>query len=151
MNVQTRPISAALSHPSLPARSLPSERARLVGRVLSGLGVVFLTFDAAMKLLQAAPAVEGTLTLGFPAHLVLPIGLIQLACLALYLVPRTSLLGGLLWVGYLGGAVATHVRLENPLFSHVLFPLYIAALLWGGLWLRDARARALFAAPAKAA
>ena len=67
----------------------------------------------------------------------------QLACLILYLVPRTAPLGAVLWTGYLGGAIATHVRVGNPLFSHTLFPIYVAAMLWGGLWLRDARVRRL--------
>ena len=74
-----------------------------------------------------------------------PLGILQLVLLALYLVPRTALLGAVLWTGYLGGAVATHVRVGNPLVSHVLFPVYVAALLWGGLWLRDRRTRALLA------
>jgi len=68
---------------------------------------------------------------------------IELVCLALYLVPRTAVLGAVLWTGYLGGAVATHVRIGSPLFSHVLFPLYVAALLWVGLWLRDRSLQAL--------
>jgi hypothetical protein len=69
--------------------------------------------------------------------------MLQLACLVLYLVPRTSVLGAVLWTGYLGGAVATHVRVGNPLLSHTLFPIYVAALLWGGLWLRDQRVRSV--------
>ena len=71
------------------------------------------------------------------------LGLLQLALLALYLAPRTSILGAVLWTGYLGGAVATHVRVGSPLATHILFPIYVAALLWLGLWLRDARVRAL--------
>ena len=90
--------------------------------------------------------VNGTVQLGFPASSVLPLGLIELVCLVLYLVPRTSVMGAILWTGYLGGAIATHLRLGNPMFSHVLFPLYVAAFLWGGLWLRDPRARAIFRA-----
>jgi hypothetical protein len=73
------------------------------------------------------------------------IGLIQVVCLAVYLLPRTAILGAVLWTGYLGGAIATHVRVGNPLFSHILFPIYVAALLWGGLWLRDRRLRGVFA------
>lgn len=88
-------------------------------------------------------AINGTTELGYPASVVLPLGLIQLGCLVVFLVPRTSVLGAILWTGYLGGAIATHVRLENPLFTHQLFPMYVAALLWGGLYLRDARVRAL--------
>jgi len=115
----------------------------VAGRIVSGLGVAFLAFDAAGKLLQLEPAVKGTLELGYPAHLLWGIGLLQTLLLVTYLVPRTQVLGAVLWTGYLGGAVATHVRVENPLFSHVLFPIYVAALLWGGLYLRDRRVRAL--------
>ncbi len=125
--------------------SQPSKKALWAGRVLSGLAVLFLAFDAAMKLLKVAPAVEGTAQLGYPVSVIVPLGLIQLACLIVYLIPRLSPLGAILWTGYLGGAIATHVRLENPLFSHILFPIYIAALLWAGLWLRDRRVRALLA------
>lgn len=113
------------------------------GRVLSGLAILFLTFDATMKVLRLTPAVEGTTQLGYPASVILPLGLIQVACLVVYLIPRTSVLGAVLWTGYLGGAIATHVRLSNPLFSHALFPVYVAAFLWGGLWLRDPRVRAV--------
>lgn len=113
------------------------------GRVLSSLAVLFLLFDAAGKLLRPQAVVDGTTQLGYPASVILPLGIIQLVCLILYVIPRTSVLGALLWTGYLGGAIATHVRLGNPLFSHILFPTYIAALLWLGLWLRETRVRAL--------
>lgn len=109
------------------------------GRVLSGLALAFLSFDCALKLLALAPAVQGTRELGYPEHSVQTIGIIQLVCVALYAVPRSAALGAILLTGYLGGAIATHVRLDNPLFSHILFPLYIAALVWGGLYLRDPR------------
>jgi hypothetical protein len=113
------------------------------GRVLSTLAVLFLLFDAIGKLLRPAAVVQGTAQLGWPASLLVPLGIIQVVCLILYLIPRTSVLGAILWTGYLGGAVATHVRIGQPLFTHILFPTYIAALLWGGLWLRDRRLRAL--------
>ena len=86
---------------------------------------------------------DGTAQLGSQPHHLPILGAIQLACLALYLLPRTAPLGAVLWTGYLGGAIAVHVRVGNPLFTHVLFPTYVAALLWGGLWLRDRRVRAL--------
>jgi hypothetical protein len=89
--------------------------------------------------------VSGTISLGYAASLLRPIGLVELACLVLYLVPRTAPLGAILFTGYLGGAIATHVRLGNPLFSHQLFPIYVAAMLWIPLYLRDARVRALLA------
>ncbi len=124
----------------------PSRRALWTGRVLSALAILFLGFDTLMKILRLPPAVEGTRELGFPESAVLGIGLTQLACLLAYVVPRTSALGAVLLTGYLGGAVATHVRLGNPLLTHVLFPVYVAALAWGGLYLRDRRVRALLRA-----
>ena len=81
--------------------------------------------------------------LGWPVSLAIPLGILLLSCLALYAIPRTAVLGAILLTGYLGGAVATHVRVADPLFSHVLFPVYVGAMLWGGLYLRDARLRAL--------
>ena len=124
----------------------PANKAVWVGRVLSGLAVLFLAFDAGFKLLQSPVAIEGTVALGYPASALLTIGIIQVVCLIVYLIPRTSVLGAILWTGYLGGAIATHLRLENPLFTHQLFPIYVAALLWGGLYLRDRRVRALLRA-----
>ena len=115
------------------------------GRILSGLAVAFLAMDASMKLFGVKEAVEGTVSLGYPASVLFGLGVVQAICLTLYLIPRTAVLGAVLWTGYLGGAIATHVRVENPLFTHVLFPIYVAALLWGGLWLRDSRVRGMLA------
>ena len=112
------------------------------GRTLTALAVLFLIFDATVKLLQLAPAVDATAQLGFKASVLVPLGIIEALCLAAYLVPQTSVAGAILWTGYLGGAVATQLRVGNPLVSHVLFPVYVAALLWGGLWLRRAQLRA---------
>lgn len=127
-----------------PADTTPrASRAVWAGRVLSGLGVLFLTFDATMKLVTSPEAIAGTTELGWSPTALVPLAITQLVCLALYLVPRTAVVGAVLWTGYLGGAIATHARLGNPLFSHVLFPTYVAALLWGGLYLRDARVRQL--------
>jgi hypothetical protein len=120
----------------------PTSRARWAGRVMSGIIVLLLALDTAVKLAGAKQAVAGTTQLGFPAHHVLTIGLIELVCLVLYVIPRTAPLGAALLTGYLGGAVATHLRLEDPLFTHILSPVYVAVLLWGGLYLRDARVRA---------
>ena len=127
-----------------PAISIDLSRNQIrAGRVLSALAVLFLLFDAIGKLLRPAAVVEGTAQLGWPVSTLLTLGVIQVVCLAAYLIPRTAVLGAILWTGYLGGAVATHVRIGQPLFSHVLFPTYVAALLWGGLWLRDAALRRL--------
>ena len=113
----------------------------VTGRVLSGLAAAFLIFDSIGKLLRVQPVIEGTVSLGYPVSVIIPLGVTLLTCVVVYLVPRTAVLGALLLTGYLGGAVATHVRVGNPLFSHVLFQTYVAALLWGGLLLRDPRLR----------
>lgn len=120
-----------------------SRKALWIGRILTGLMAAFLLLDASMKLLHVPAAVEGTTSLGYPLSMLTPLGIVQLGCLALYLVPRTAPLGALLWTGYLGGAVATHVRAGDSLFGHVLFPIYVATLLWAGLWLRDRRVRGI--------
>lgn len=133
------------TRPSAAGSAEPSRRAVRAGRILSGLAILFLLFDATLKLMKLAPAVEGTIQLGYPADVIRVLGFIQIGCLVAYLIPRTSLLGAILWTGYLGGAIATHVRVGSPLFSHILFPVYVAALLWAGLWLRDKRLRALLA------
>jgi hypothetical protein len=128
--------------------ALPRRRSRRTvwtGRVLTGLALAFVTWDTLFKLTVNPMAVEGTVTLGYPSHTVQMIGVLEALCLVLYMMPRTAILGAVLWTGYLGGAVATHVRLENPLFTHTLFPIYVAALLWGGLALRDSRVRTLLA------
>ena len=125
-----------------PARDLPKPLV-WTGRILSGLLAAFLAFSAGIKLMHR-PEVAETLTgLGWPATAGFPIGLLEATCLVLYLVPRTALLGAVLMTGLLGAAMATHIRVGSPLFSHILFGLYMALFAWGGLWLRDARLRAL--------
>ncbi|WP_437739129.1 DoxX family protein [Sorangium sp. So ce302] len=113
------------------------------GRILSGLSVAFLLFDSIGKLMMVPQVLEGSEQLGYPLSSVRGIGLVLLASVVTYMIPRTSVLGAILLTGFLGGAVATHVRVDNPLFSHVLFPVYVAAMIWGGLLLRDERLRAL--------
>jgi DoxX-like family len=115
----------------------------VAGYVLTALVALFLAFDTVIKLLRLPSAVQGTTQLGYPADTVFWIGIIELGCVVLYLVPRTSVLGGLLLTGYLGGAIATHVRVGSPLLSHTLFPIYVALMLWGGLYLREPRLREL--------
>ena len=112
------------------------------GRTLSAIAILYLGFDTMIKLLNLPPAVEATTQLGYRASLVVPIGVIELVCLALYCIPRTAVLGALLLTGYLGGAIATHVRAESGMFP-VVFPLIIGVLIWAGLFLRDERLRAL--------
>jgi hypothetical protein len=121
----------------------PPSKTIWIGRVLSALAVLFLLFDSVVKLLQLPVAIQGTTELGYPASVVFGIGLVELVCLALYVIPQTSVLGAIVFTGYLGGAIATHVRIGSPLFSHVLFPIYVAVLIWGGLYAREGRVRAL--------
>lgn len=115
------------------------------GRTLTGLFALFL-FGASIapKLLHLPVAEETMAALGWPPGYAFMIGLIELACLVLYLIPRTSAFGAVLMMGLLGGAMATQIRAGNPLFSHILFSLYLGFFMWGGLWLRDPRLRALF-------
>lgn len=127
-----------------------SRKQRWAGLAMSGVAILFLAVDGVAKVLQLPPVVEGTATLGYPAGVVLGLGIVELGCLVAHAIPSTSVLGALLLTGYLGGAVATHVRIGDPLFSHVLFPIYVAVLIWGGLTLRDARLRALLPLRARA-
>jgi hypothetical protein len=114
------------------------------GRIISGLPVLFLLIDGAMKLVKPAPVVEATVGLGYPESVIVPIGVVLIVCTILYLIPKTSVLGAILLTGYLGGAVATHVRTGESLFS-IIFPVIFGVLLWLGLYLRDTRLRPLFA------
>lgn len=128
------------------APSLSSSAAKkqlLAGRVITALMALFLLFDGIVKLLNPAPVVQAQIQLGLPPNLTFGIGILLLICSALFATPRTAILGALLLTGYLGGAVAIQLRVGNPLFSHVLFPVYVAVLLWAGLLLRDTRLRAL--------
>ena len=115
---------------------------RWVGQTMSALPVLFLLLDGVIKVLQLPPAVEATTHLGYPAHVVLGIGILELVCLAVYMAPRTAVLGAILLTGYLGGALATQVRVGADLLP-LVFPIGIGLLVWGGLYLRDARLRAL--------
>lgn len=134
------------SNPSSHAESAPAgKKALWAGRALSGLAVLFLGFDAIFKLVASEAAASASAQLGWSASKIFGLGVLELVCLAAYVVPRTRVLGAVLWTGYLGGAIATHLRIDDPLFSHTLFPIYVAALIWGGLWLRDRRVRALLA------
>jgi hypothetical protein len=116
------------------------------GWTMSGVVVLFLLFDGVSKLMLIAPVVEATTQIGYPVNLVRPIGIIGLVCAILYAVPRTAILGAILLTGLLGGAIASKLRLEQPLFSQVLFGVYVGVLAWGALYLRDGRLRALIPA-----
>ena len=130
-------------NPLILTAQVPSRREALLGRSLSALAVLFLIFDSTGKLFEVQPVIDGTVRLGYSPEIVFTLGALLLTCVLAYVVPHTSLVGAVLLTGYLGGAVATHVRVESPLFTHILFPVYLAALLWGGLVLRDGRLRAL--------
>ena len=134
-----RTIAQETSSMGISGPSSPGRRRQWAGQGLGWAAVLFLLFDSAGKLFQVAPVVEGAVRLGYPREIVFGLGLILLSCVLAYVFPRTSVLGAVLLTGYLGGAVATHVRVGNPLLTHVLFPTYVAALLWAGLVLRDPR------------
>lgn len=116
---------------------------RIRSWVLSGLTIAFLLMDSITKVVRMQQSIDGTVELGYPESVVVPLGIVLLIATVLYAVPRTAVLGAIVLTGYLGGAVATHVRVGNPMFTHMLFPVYVGVMAWGGLWLRDARVRAL--------
>ena len=128
------------------AETVPvSKSARLLGRILSGLVIVFLLFDGAIKLVPWPIVTETMDKMGYGSNesLARSLGVITVVCTVLYSIPPTSILGAILVTGYLGGAIASHVRIGSPLFSHTLFGLYLGLMLWGGLWLRDRNLRSL--------
>jgi DoxX-like family len=115
-----------------------------IGRAMSGIVILFLAMDITMKLTNLEVVRQASLQLGWQPDTARVLGVILLACTALYAYPRTAILGAILLTGYLGGAVAAHLRLDDPLFTHVLFGVYLGAFTWGGLWLRDPQLRAVF-------
>jgi hypothetical protein len=123
-------------------QALPGWASR-VGWGMSGLMILFLLFDSVSKIVLEQHVVAATRTLGYPLDSIRPLGIICLCCTILYALPRTSILGAILLTGYLGGAIASKVRIEDPLFASVLFGVYFGVLVWGGLYLRNPRLRAL--------
>lgn len=121
-----------------------SKTAFRVGLLLSVLAVLFLLFDGVIHILRIAPVVEAFKQLDYPVETAVPLGIVELVCLAAYVWPRSAVLGAVLLTGYLGGAVAIHVRAGSSLFGETLFPVYVGLMVWGGLYLRDERLRALF-------
>jgi hypothetical protein len=121
-----------------------SSKALWAGRIMSGLVIVFLLFDGAIKLVPLDVVITTSEQLGIPGHLSRTLGVLTLICVLLYAIPATSVLGAVLMTGYLGGAIYVHLRAGSPLFSHLMFGVYLALLMWGGLWLREPRLRALF-------
>ena len=125
-----------------PSGSL-SKKSLWAGRILTGLVAAFLGFDAVIHIMKPAPVVEAFAKLGFPIRYAVPLGIIELVCIFLYVIPATSILGAIFLTGYLGGAIAVQLPTGNSLFGEVLFPIYIAVFLWGGIYLRDARLRTM--------
>jgi len=123
-----------------------NKKAVWIGRVLSGLAIAFLIFDGTLKFFMdklPPEALKAGEALQWPLELMPLVGTILLTCVVLHLIPRTAVLGAILLTGYLGGAIASHVRVGNPLFTHTLFPIYIAILIWLGLHLRDRRVKTI--------
>jgi len=123
----------------------PTASLARIGAVVSALPVLFLTFDAVIKLIRIDPVVTSMGELGYPVALARLIGALELTCLLVYVVPRTSIAGAILLTGFLGGAIASHLRIESPLFTHTLFGTYVGLMIWGGLILRHSTLRALIA------
>ena len=121
----------------------PKQKRSWSGVILSAIPTLLLLMDAVGKLVKPEPVVAGTVELGYPETVIVPLGIVLLVCTILYAIPKTSVLGAILLTGYLGGAVATHVRVGSPLFTHMLFPIYLGIFIWLGLYLRDFRLRAL--------
>ena len=121
-------------------QAVPISKGKLwAGRIISTLVVLFLVFDGVAKLMMIRPVVEAFATLGYPATVPIPIGILLLVCTLIYVIPQTSVLGAILLTGYLGGATATHVRASQPFY----FPIIFGVLVWGGLYLRESRLHAL--------
>lgn len=120
-----------------------SKTKRWTSYIMSALVILFMLMDSIMKFVKPPEVIEGTLDLGFTEQHLPVIGTLGLISTLLYVFPRTSILGAILLTGYFGGAVATHLRLNNPLFTHTLFTVYFGILIWGGLWLRNTKLREL--------
>ncbi|CEJ11996.1 hypothetical protein BN1110_02291 [bacterium YEK0313] len=144
MTSETLAPSFSIRRPAVAGTLANPRLMTTAGRAMSGLAMAFLTFDTTIKLLKIEPVVTAFAALGYDPAVARPIGVVILVCLVLYAIPRTAVLGAVLTTGLLGGAIASHVRIDSPLLTHTLFSLYLGLLVWGGLWLRDPRLRALF-------
>jgi len=123
-----------------------SKSRRWISYIMSGLVILFMLLDSIMKFIKPQQVIDGTLTLGYGVEHITILGILGLTSTLLYAFPRTAILGAILLTAYFGGAVATHVRLNNPLFTHTLFTVYLGVLAWGGLWLRNYKLRELILA-----
>ncbi len=122
-----------------------SKKMMITGWILTALAVLFLLFDGILKLFKPDLVIQATKELGYPESSIIPIGIIIVISVILHLIPRFSIIGAILITACLGGAVATHIRLQSPLFTHILFPVYLGIFIWGGLYLRNAQFRKLIA------
>lgn len=129
--------------PAAPHAAVESKGYRIAGWSLTGLTILFMLFDSLSKLALESHVIAATTGIGFPVAVIRPIGWILLGCTILYAIPRTAVLGAILLTGFMGGAVASKIRIEDPLFSSILFGVYFGIILWAGLYLRDSRLRAL--------
>ena len=120
-----------------------SKKMKMAGWVLSVLAILLLLIDGFAKLIKPEPVIQATLQLGYPESTITTIGILAIICAIIYAIPRSAFLGAILLTGFLGGAIATHFRLNNPLFSHTLFPVYVLLFIWLGLYLRSASLRKL--------
>jgi hypothetical protein len=127
----------------IPAPSVQPKAATWIGRVLTGVVVLFMLFDGAIKIIKIAPVTESMAQLGYPDSVARGIGAMELVITALYLFPRTAVMGAVLLTAVLGGAIASHLRVGDPVFTHLLFGVYLGVMAWGGLWLRDPALRGL--------
>jgi hypothetical protein len=133
----TTTIEAPVSAPAI-------SKSRLwTGRIMGGLMIAFMLMDSIFKFFPNETVIKGTVDLGYQAHHIPILGVLALVSTLLFAIPRTEVLGAILLTAYFGGAIATHVRIDNPLFSHILFPVYMAVLVWGSLWLKNERLRKL--------
>jgi hypothetical protein len=121
----------------------PSKGKLWTGRIMAGIVILFMLMDSIFKFIVSEDVIKGTTELGFSTHHLPILGTLGLISIVLYIYPRTEILGAILLTGYWGGAIATHVRLDNPLFSHILFPLYLGILAWGALFLKNEKLRQL--------
>ncbi len=120
-----------------------SKKSLWAGRIISLLVILFMLFDGVIHIMKIPAVTQSFVQLGYSLNVITPLAVIELLCVLLYVIPRTSILGAILLTGYLGGAVDSNVRAGNPLFSFILFPVYIGVLMWGGLYLRSKRLRSL--------
>ena len=123
--------------------NISSKKMKITGWVISILAILLLLADGFAKLIKPAPVVQATLQLGYPESTITTIGVLVIICAIIYAIPRSAFLGAILLTGFLGGAIATHFRINNPLFSHTLFPVYVLLFIWLGLYLRSASLRKL--------